>query len=90
MSNLDKLLEKGAQVVGGDLILRHKVMGQFRNGDFFVTPEGMNELEIVDVVVAQDVTVVKEVKKTTKKTTKVEEQITDSVTASAEDVTIDV
>jgi hypothetical protein len=87
MSNLDKLLEKGAQVVGGDLILRHKVMGQFRNGDFFVTPEGMAELDIIDVVVAQDVTVVKEVKKTTKKT-KVEDQITDSVT-STEDVKIE-
>ena len=50
MSNLNKLLAKGAQAVGGDLILRHKVMGQFRNGDFFVTPEGMEELDIVDVV----------------------------------------
>jgi hypothetical protein len=87
MSNLDKLLEKGAQVVGGDLILRHKVMGQFRNGDFFVTPEGMEELDIIDVVVAKDVTVVKEVKKTTKKA-KVEDQVTDSVT-STEDVKIE-
>lgn len=53
MSNLDKLLAKGAQVVGGDLILRHKVMGQFRHGDFFVTPEGMEELEILDVEVKE-------------------------------------
>jgi hypothetical protein len=81
MSNLEKLLEKGAQVVGGDLILRHKVMGQFRNGDFFVTPEGMDELEIIDVVVP------KEVKKTTKKA-KVDDEITDSVT-STEDVKIE-
>ena len=51
MSNLDKLLERGAQVVGGDLILRHKVMGQFRNGDFYATEDGLLELEVEEVVV---------------------------------------
>lgn len=50
MSNLDKLLERGAQAVGGDLILRHKVVGQFRNGDFFVTEDGLLELDTVEVV----------------------------------------
>lgn len=50
MSNLDKLLERGAQVVGGDLILRHKVVGNFRNGDFYATEEGLLELETVEVV----------------------------------------
>lgn len=50
MSNLDKLIERGAQAVGGDLILRHKVVGQFRNGDFFVTEDGLLELDTVEVV----------------------------------------
>ena len=50
MSNLDQLLERGAQIVGGDLILRHKVVGQFRNGDFFVTEDGLLELDTVEVV----------------------------------------
>lgn len=50
MSNLDKLIERGAQAVGGDLILRHKLVGQFRNGDFYATEEGLLELEIEEVV----------------------------------------
>jgi hypothetical protein len=83
MSNLDKLLEKGAQVVGGDLILRHKIMGQFRNGDFFVTPDGMEELEIVDVVE------VKEVKKPAAKKVKAIESQAGENTAGSEDVKID-
>lgn len=53
MTNLDKLLARGAQIVGGDLILRHKVMGQFRNGDFFVTEEGLLELDVVEVVAVE-------------------------------------
>jgi hypothetical protein len=55
MSSLDRLLEKGAQVVAGDLILRHKVMGRFRNGVFVVTPEGEQELEITDVPEVREV-----------------------------------
>lgn len=50
MSNLDKLLERGAVAVGGDLILKNKLMGQFRNGDFYATEEGLLELEVEDVV----------------------------------------
>jgi hypothetical protein len=49
MSNLERLLAKGAQVVGGDLILRHKTVGRFRNGDFLITKEGTEELQIIDV-----------------------------------------
>lgn len=67
MSNVEKLLAKGAQIVGGDLILRHQVVGMFRYDDFILTPEGEAELEIVDVEV-------KEVKKTRSK--KVEETAT--------------
>lgn len=50
MSNLDKFLERGAQAVGGELILRHKVMGVFRNGDFLVSEDGLLELEVEEVV----------------------------------------
>lgn len=57
MSNVDKLLEKGAQIVGGDLILRHQVVGKFRHGDFILTPEGEAELEITDVIVREVPTV---------------------------------
>lgn len=53
MSNVDKLLAKGAQIVGGDLILRHQVVGKFRHGDFILTPEGEAELEITDVEVKE-------------------------------------
>lgn len=76
MSNLDRLLAKGAQIVGGDLILRHQVVGMFRYGDLIITPEGEAELEIVDVEV-------KETKKPRAK--KVEETAT-----PADDVTIEV
>lgn len=81
MSNVEKLLAKGAQIVGGDLILRHQVMGMFRYGDFILTPEGEAELEITDVEV-------KEVKKPRAK--RVDPQITDAVTVSSDDVTIEV
>lgn len=54
MSNVEKLLAKGAQIVGGDLILRHQVVGMFRYDDFIITPEGEAELEIIDVVVKEE------------------------------------
>lgn len=76
MSNVEKLLAKGAQIVGGDLILRHQVVGMFRYDDFILTPEGEAELEITDVVV-------KEVKKPRAK--KVED-----APAVVDDVTIEV
>jgi hypothetical protein len=53
MSNVDKLIAKGAQIVGGDLILRHQVVGMFRYGDFILTPEGEAELAITDVEVKE-------------------------------------
>ena len=55
MSNADKLIAVGAQVVGGDLIYKHKVLGHFRNGDLHLTDEGQKMLEIDDVVVKEDV-----------------------------------
>ena len=49
-----ELISRGAELVTGDLILRRKVVGQYRNGQFMLTPEGVNELEnIVDVVVKE-------------------------------------
>lgn len=87
MSNVEKLLTKGAQIVGGDLILRHQVVGMFRHDDFILTPEGEAELEIIDVVVKED-----KPAKAPKaaKAAKVENQITDAVTVSVDDVHIEV
>jgi len=81
MSNAEKLIAKGAQLVAGDLILRHQVVGMYRYDDFILTPEGQAELEIMDVEV-------KEVKKPRAK--RVDSQITDAVTVSADDVQIEV
>jgi hypothetical protein len=50
MSNLEALIAKGAQVVGGDLIFKHKTVGRFRDGDFLVTEDGLAELRVIDVV----------------------------------------
>lgn len=55
MTNVDQLIAKGGQIVGGDLIFKHKVMGQFRNGDFFLTPDGEAELAVTDVVEVKEV-----------------------------------
>jgi hypothetical protein len=35
----------GASCVGGDLILKHKTVGQYRNGDFQLTAEGLLLIE---------------------------------------------
>ena len=55
MSNFEKLTAMGAEVVGGDLIFKHKVLGHFRNGDLHMTEDGQKMLEIDDVVVKEDV-----------------------------------
>ena len=54
MSNFEKLSAMGADVVGGDLLLKHKVLGRFRDGDLQLTEEGLKMLEIDDVVVKED------------------------------------
>ena len=51
MTDLDSLLALGATPCAGDLLMRHKVLGSFRNGEFFITPEGVEALKIVDVEV---------------------------------------
>ena len=55
MSAFEKLSAMGADVIGGDLIYKHKVLGHFRNGDLHLTDEGQKMLEIDDVVVKEDV-----------------------------------
>jgi len=51
MSTLDKLIALGAQAVGGDLILKHKSMGQFRNGEFYPSLDGLAMSEVEDAVI---------------------------------------
>lgn len=49
-----ELISRGAELVTGDLILHRKVVGQYRNGQFMLTPEGVDELDnIVDVEVKE-------------------------------------
>ena len=50
MSNVDKLLALGAEVVAGDVLWKHKVLGRFRNGEFIPTEEGLKALDIDDAV----------------------------------------
>ena len=48
-----ELIARGAQCVTGDLILKNKVVGKYRNGAFFISDDGLAELEIDDVVVKE-------------------------------------
>jgi hypothetical protein len=75
MSTLDKLIAMGAQVVGGDLILKHKSMGQFRNGEFYPSIDGLAMAEVDDAVIKTET-----VKSTKKK----------AAEPVAEEITIDV
>lgn len=54
MSNFEKLTALGADVVGGDLIWKHKVLGRFRDGDLVLTEDGLKALEIDDAPVKED------------------------------------
>ena len=51
MSNFEKLTALGAEVVGGDLVWKHKILGHFRNGDLQLTDEGVKAAAIEDVEV---------------------------------------
>lgn len=53
MTNLEKLLALGAEIVTGDLIWKHKHLGYLRNGELFLTEEGTKALDIVDVEVKE-------------------------------------
>lgn len=50
-----ELIARGAEVVTGDLILGRTVVGQYRNGQFILTPEGAHELNNVVEVQAKEV-----------------------------------
>lgn len=51
MSALEILIERGAQVVGGDVVFRNKSMGRLRNGVFDISHDGEQELAIEEVEV---------------------------------------
>lgn len=53
MSNVDKLIALGAQAVGGNLVWKGQLLGQFRSGEFIITPEGEAALNIEDVEVRE-------------------------------------
>lgn len=58
------LIELGAECVAGDLILGRVVVGQYRNGQFILTPDGAEiDKNVVDVEVKE----VKEAPKPRKK-----------------------
>lgn len=51
MTNTEEkeLVARGAECVAGDLILNRVLVGQYRNGQFILTPEGRHELDTVVV-----------------------------------------
>lgn len=53
MSNLEKLIAKGAYSCAGELLFKNKVMGKLRDGEFYISEDGMAELEIEDVEVKE-------------------------------------
>lgn len=53
MSNLDKLVAKGAYSCGGELLFKNKVMGSLRNGEFHISEAGLAELQVDDVEVKE-------------------------------------
>lgn len=78
MSNLEKLVAQGAQVVAGDVILKNKLVGTLRNGEFYPTAHGIEQADVEDAVIKT------EVKKPAKAKAKSDVAVDDS------DVTIDV
>lgn len=53
MTNLEKLLALGAEIVAGDVLWKHKHLGFLRNGDLTLTEEGIKALDVVDVEVKE-------------------------------------
>jgi hypothetical protein len=45
LSNEEALVAAGAECIAGDLILKRRVVGQYRNGVFQVSPAGVVVLE---------------------------------------------
>jgi len=80
MTNVDKLISLGAQAVGGDLVWKGKLLGQFRYGECILTPEGEEALNIEDVEVVE----IKEPKRR-KKAEQGENEAADSATLTDSD-----
>lgn len=51
MSDLQKLLDLGADVVAGDVIWKQKSLGRIRDGAFYPNENGLEALQIDDVPV---------------------------------------
>lgn len=51
MSTLEKLIALGAQVAAGDVILKNKLVGTLRNGEFYPTELGLEQAEIEEAVI---------------------------------------
>lgn len=51
MTNVEKLQALGADIVGGDLIWKHKVLGSFRDGELQLTKDGEDALQIEEAVI---------------------------------------
>lgn len=47
------LWARGADPVGGDLMLRNKIVGTYRNGVFALTEDGLAELEVDEIEVVE-------------------------------------
>lgn len=78
MSNLEKLIAKGAYSCAGELLFKNKVMGKLRDGEFYISEDGMAELEIEDVEVKEVKPKVKKVKLDTPKAElSTEDELTD-------------
>lgn len=54
MSIEQKLIDQGAQCVAGQLLMKHTVLGNFRNGVFIPTEDGLKAAEIDDVVIKSE------------------------------------
>ena len=50
-TQVNKFMGRGAELVAGDLILNRKSMGRFRDGVFYVSADGLDELDVEEVKV---------------------------------------
>lgn len=69
-----ELMARGAEVVAGDMLLKRKLVGMYRNGQFILTPEGAEELD--NVVEVQAVEVAPKRRKTKQKALEIQAEPT--------------
>lgn len=72
MSIEQKLIDQGASCVAGQLLMKHTVLGNFRNGVFIPTDDGLRMAEIDDAVIKSE---------TPKKTKAKKAEVVDAPTA---------